>query len=145
MRLPVQRRPYFAGHAAHLAFGLPLPCPCDYIVHFSVRFINSNCTQICTLRIVYFCVQNASRIVDLMYILVYNNAGEVIMMPMSYAKLFQLMESKGLKKFDLRKAGISPTIVDRLIKGHDVNTSTITRLCRLLGCQPGDIMEYVDD
>lgn len=61
------------------------------------------------------------------------------MMPMSYAKLFQLMESKGLKKFDLRKAGISPTIVDRLIKGHDVNTSTITRLCRLLGCQPGDI------
>ena len=80
-----------------------------------------------------------------MYILVYNNAGEVIMMPMSYAKLFQLMESKGLKKFDLRKAVISPTIVDRLIKGHDVNTSTITRLCRLLGCQPGDIMEYIDE
>ena len=80
-----------------------------------------------------------------LYIFVYNNAGEVIMMPMSYAKLFQLMESKGLKKFDLRKAGISPTIVDRLIKGHDVNTSTITRLCRLLGCQPGDIMEYIDE
>lgn len=66
-------------------------------------------------------------------------------MPISYQKLFQLMESKGVKKFDLRKAGISPTIVDRLIKDSDVNTSTIARLCKLLNCQPGDIMEYVDE
>lgn len=55
------------------------------------------------------------------------------------------MEQKGLKKFDLRKAGISPTIVDRLIKDTDVNTSTIRRLCEILGCQPGDIMEYEPD
>lgn len=66
-------------------------------------------------------------------------------MPISYQKLFQLMESKSVKKFDLRKAGISPTIVDRLIKDSDVNTSTIARLCKLLNCQPGDIMEYVDE
>ena len=66
-------------------------------------------------------------------------------MPISYKKLFALMESKGVKKFDLRKAGISPTIVDRLVKGTDVNTSTITRICALLECQPGDIMEYVEE
>ena len=66
-------------------------------------------------------------------------------MPVSYKKLFTLMESKGVKKFDLRKAGISPTIVDRLVKETDVNTSTISRLCALLDCQPGDIMEYVED
>lgn len=66
-------------------------------------------------------------------------------MGISYNRLFVLMEAKGVKKFDLRKLGISPTIVDRLVKNSDVNTSTISRLCQLLDCQPGDIMEYVPD
>ena len=66
-------------------------------------------------------------------------------MPVSYKKLFLLMEKKGIKKFDLRKMGISPTIVDRLIKNSDVNTSTIMRLCEILQCQPGDIMEYMEN
>lgn len=65
--------------------------------------------------------------------------------PISYERLFELMERKGVKKIDLRKAGISPTIVDRLVKGTDVNTSTIRRLCEILDCQPGDIMEYEPD
>lgn len=66
-------------------------------------------------------------------------------MPVSYKKLFALMEQKGIKKFDLRKMGLSPTIVDRLVKNGDVNTSTIMRLCEILDCQPGDIMEYKPD
>ena len=56
-------------------------------------------------------------------------------MPINYDKLFALM----------RKMGISPTIVDRLVKNTDVNTSTIARLCAILDCQPGDIMEYCSD
>ena len=66
-------------------------------------------------------------------------------MPVSYKKLFALMEQKGIKKFDLPKMGLSPTIVDRLVKNGDVNTSTIMRLCEILDCQPGDIMEYEPD
>ena len=66
-------------------------------------------------------------------------------MPVSYEKLFTLMNQRGIKKFDLRKMGISPTIVDRLVKNSDVNTSTIMRLCEILDCQPGDIMEYVPE
>ncbi len=66
-------------------------------------------------------------------------------MPVSYQRLFSLMAGKGVKKFDLRKMGISPTIVDRLVKNNDVNTSTIMRLCEILNCQPGDIMEYVEE
>lgn len=54
------------------------------------------------------------------------------------------MEEKGIKKFDLRKNGFSPTIVNRLVKDGDVNMSTIIKLCELLDCQPGDIVEYVD-
>ena len=66
-------------------------------------------------------------------------------MPISYRKLFTLMEQKGIKKFDLRKMGLSPTIVERFVKNGDVNTSTIMRLCEILDCQPGDIMEYEPD
>ena len=66
-------------------------------------------------------------------------------MPVSYQKLFSRMAERGVKKFDLRKMGISPTIVDRLVKNSDVNTSTIMRLCEILNCQPGDIMEYVEE
>lgn len=65
-------------------------------------------------------------------------------MPVSYRKLFDLMEQRGIKKIDLRKMGISPTIVDRLVKNSDVNTSTIMRLCEILNCQPGNIMEYTE-
>ena len=66
-------------------------------------------------------------------------------MPVSYEKLFKMMEQRGIKKVDLRKNGFSPTIVDRLVKNSDVNVSTIIKLCEVLQCQPGDIMAYVDD
>ena len=66
-------------------------------------------------------------------------------MPVSYKKLFTLMGEKGIKKVDLRKSGISPTVVNRLVKNDDVNTSTIIKLCELLDCQPGDIMECVKE
>ena len=59
----------------------------------------------------------------------------------SYDKLFKLMKINGIKKIDLRNSGLSPTVVDRLVKNKNVNTSTIVRLCEILDCQPNDIME----
>lgn len=59
----------------------------------------------------------------------------------SYDKLFKLMKIQGIKKIDLRNSGLSPTVVDRLVKNKNVNTSTIVRLCEILDCQPNDIME----
>lgn len=66
-------------------------------------------------------------------------------MPISYKKLFELMEKKGIKKINLRQAGIHPTTVNKLVKDKDVSTSTITKICKLLTCQPADIMEYIPD
>lgn len=92
---------------------------------------------------VYYSVQF---VIDNAYYKVYNIIERKVMcMPINYDKLFSLMEKRGIKKFDLRKRGLSPTIVDRLVKGNDVNTSTVARLCQILNCQPGDIMEYVED
>ena len=66
-------------------------------------------------------------------------------MPVKYDKLFMLMESKGMNKHHLRKNGIHAAVVDKLIKGGTIETTTISKLCALLDCQPGDIMEYVSE
>ena len=65
-------------------------------------------------------------------------------MPVSYTKLFELMESKGLKKVDLRKTyKINPKTVDSLVNNRSVTVDTIIQLCEILDCQPGDLMEYI--
>ena len=64
----------------------------------------------------------------------------------SYKKLFVLMDSKEIKKKDLReKYNISPTIINRLTHNSNVAVDTIMYLCEILNCQPSDIMEYIPD
>ena len=65
-------------------------------------------------------------------------------MPVSYAKLFELMAQKDIKKIDLRtKYKLNPKTVDSLTKNKSVTVDTIISLCEILDCQPGDLMEYV--
>lgn len=69
-------------------------------------------------------------------------------MPISMTKVQEWMDKRGLKKYDLRKMGFSPNIIDKVLSGplsksRRVDTETISRLCEILNCQPGDIMEYV--
>lgn len=65
-------------------------------------------------------------------------------MPVSYRKLFDLMQEQGIKKVDLRtKYKINPKTVDSLVNNRSVNVDTIMQLCAILNCQPGDLMEYV--
>lgn len=67
-------------------------------------------------------------------------------MPIKYYKLFDLLNRKGLKKTDLLEmAEISSPTLAKLTKGDTVNTDTIAKLCKALQCQPGDIMEYLEN
>ena len=65
-------------------------------------------------------------------------------------KVRELMTQRGLKKFDLRRQGINGSVLDKVLSGpldksRRVDTETINKLCTLLDCQPGDIMEYTPD
>lgn len=65
-------------------------------------------------------------------------------MPVSYRKLFELMEKKGIKKIDLRnKHGLNPKTVNSLVNNKSVTVDTIMQLCEIFDCQPGDLMEYI--
>lgn len=63
-----------------------------------------------------------------------------------YDKLFALLEADGKSATNwLRQEGMHPSVVNKLRKNERVNTDTIDRLCSILHCQPGDLMEYVED
>ena len=71
-------------------------------------------------------------------------------MSINFFKLQQIMIDRNIKKYDLRKAGFNPNIIDKVLSGNldknkRVDTETINRLCEFFDCQPGDIMEYVED
>lgn len=66
-------------------------------------------------------------------------------MAISFTKLQIIMDAKGLKKYDLRKAGFHGGVLDKVLQGGRVDTITINKLCAYFNCQPGDLMEYVED
>jgi putative transcriptional regulator len=67
-------------------------------------------------------------------------------MAITYSKLFSLLKSRGYSStYWLRQNGLHPATVNKLKRNERVNTDTINLLCRLLDCQPGDIMEYVEE
>lgn len=67
-------------------------------------------------------------------------------MAITYSKLFGLLKSRGYSStYWLRQNGVHPATVNKLKRNERVNTDTINLLCRLLHCQPGDIMEYMEE
>lgn len=67
-------------------------------------------------------------------------------MPIKYKKLFELMKAKGLTTYKIRQENIiSQSALTAIKNGKSVTTDTIAKLCAVLDCQPGDILEYVPD
>ena len=67
-------------------------------------------------------------------------------MPIKYDKLLQMMETRGITSYTLKKDNIIGQATFKKIKeGGDIDTRTIAKLCKLLDCQPGDILEYVEE
>lgn len=67
-------------------------------------------------------------------------------MPIKYDKLFQMMQKRGLTTYKIRKENIiSQSALTAIKNGKSVTTDTIAKLCKVLDCQPGDLIEYVDE
>lgn len=63
-----------------------------------------------------------------------------------YAKLWIMLQNKGLKRMDLvNDKVISTATLAKLSKNERVSLEIIEKLCRYLKCQPGDIMEVVTE
>ncbi len=68
-------------------------------------------------------------------------------MPISYQKLFNLLEINGWTTYKIRKEKlIGQGTLTALKNGTGgLDSKTISRLCEVLKCQPGDIMEYIPE
>lgn len=63
-----------------------------------------------------------------------------------YDKLLSLMEEKNLTTYKIRQQRIiSEYTLQNIRKGKSITTDSIAALCEALNCQPGDILEYVDE
>ena len=68
-------------------------------------------------------------------------------MPMKYKfDILAALKEKGYTTNRIRSEKIlSESTMQKFRTGEIVSTDNIARLCKLLDCQPGDILEYVPD
>lgn len=67
-------------------------------------------------------------------------------MSVSYKKLWKLLIDKDMNKADLRRAtGLSSFTIAKMTNGKDVSTSILKRICEVMKCDVGDILEIKVD
>ena len=67
-------------------------------------------------------------------------------MAISYNKLWKLLIDKGMTKTQMRlQADIYTTTLAKLGKNETVSMDVLLKLCKLLDCNVGDIMDIVND
>ena len=65
-------------------------------------------------------------------------------MPISYNKLWKLLIDHNMNRSDLGKAAkMSPNTIARLGKNETVSLDVLIRICHVLHCDIGDIVEVV--
>ena len=66
-------------------------------------------------------------------------------MAISYNRMWKLLVDKKMSKADLRKAAeIAPNTMTKLRKDEPVHLNILGRICNVLDCDDGDIMEYIN-
>ena len=71
--------------------------------------------------------------------------GDTIM-AVSYKRLWKLLVDKEMSKSDLRKkAEIAPNTMTKLRRDEPVNLAILGRICDVLNCDYGDLMQYVPE
>lgn len=64
----------------------------------------------------------------------------------SYNPLRHLLINRGMKMTDLRRAiGASSSTFAKLQRGEYIALSVLERICAVLECGPGDVIEFVPD
>ncbi len=67
-------------------------------------------------------------------------------MSVSYKKLWKKLIDKDMKKKDLQAAtGVSWASITKLSKGENVSMDVLIKICKVLSCDIGDIMEIIPD
>ena len=67
-------------------------------------------------------------------------------MAVNYNKLWELLIDKGMTKTQMRlRADISTTTLAKLGKNETVSMDVLLKICKLLDCNVGDIMDVINE
>lgn len=67
-------------------------------------------------------------------------------MAVSYKKLWKILIDEDMKKKDLQAAvKVSWTSITELSKGENVSMEVLSKICKALDCNIGDMMEFVNE
>ena len=62
-----------------------------------------------------------------------------------FKEILKKLSDAGWSTYRLQKEKqISNCVISRLRHGETITTNTVDTICRLLHCQPNDIMEYIE-
>ena len=67
-------------------------------------------------------------------------------MAVSYNRLWKLLIDKKMSQAEMRKADdIAPNTLTRMRKNEEVTLTVLSRICSVLDCDFGDIVEYINE
>lgn len=67
-------------------------------------------------------------------------------MSISYNRMWKLLIDKNMRMVDLRRStSVAPNTMTKLRRNQKVDMSVLERICDVLDCSFGDIVEYIKD
>lgn len=68
-------------------------------------------------------------------------------MPIGYKiDILAALKEKGISTYKMRRDKLlAEGVIQSLREGKMISLENISRICKMLDCQPGDILEYVPD
>ena len=63
----------------------------------------------------------------------------------SYDPLWKTMKKKGISQYKLINEGIDNKTLDSLKKGGNITMRTLENICRILDCNPNQVVRFVSD
>ena len=67
-------------------------------------------------------------------------------MSVSYNKLWKMLIDREMSHIELQRAAeVAPNTMTKIRRDQPVNLAILDRICRVLGCDFGDIVEHLDE
>lgn len=66
-------------------------------------------------------------------------------MSISFRPMREYMKINNISYYRLGNEGIDAQTLQRIRHDQPITTTTLGMLCRIMKCQPGDLIEYIED
>lgn len=66
-------------------------------------------------------------------------------MAVSYEPMWNTMREKGISQNQMIQQGIDKKTLYAIRHGHNINTSTLERICKILKCDPNGVIAFTED